>query len=86
MSEPQTYPADPRLTDDAKDFGPDGYQYGFLSDMTNGVVAYVFGLIAFTTYDKAMHTCSKSYMYEYTIVRRKPGADWEPTAATDGGE
>jgi len=71
------YVADPSLPDDPKDFGPDGYQYGFTSDMTTGVIAYVFGSIPFKDQESAEHTCRKSYMYDYAIVRRKPGKDWE---------
>ncbi|MCB2412379.1 hypothetical protein LGT39_05890 [Demequina sp. TTPB684] len=73
----KTWPADPGLTDDPKDFGPDGYQYGFIADDSPTVIAYAFGCLPFLTEESARHTAVKCYWETYVIVRRKPGKDWE---------
>lgn len=77
MTSARTWPASPGLTDDPKDFGPDGYQYGFIADNSGFVVAYAYFSLPFTTYEMAEHTGSKSYWETLTIVRRKPFGEWE---------
>lgn len=77
VAELHTWPADPRLNDDPTDFGPDGYQYGFIADDSDVVIAYAFLGIPFRDAESARHTAAKCYWETYIIVRRKPGEDWE---------